>query len=60
MANRLIAYRLTRLEETVKERATTVERVYTLEKQTAVVQEQIKELAHRVDLIEMERSEKNR
>ena len=57
-ANRLISYRLARLEETVKERAGTVERVYALERQSAVTQEQIRELAHRVELIESERSEK--
>lgn len=58
-ANRLISYRLARLEETVKERAATVERVYALERHSAVVREQMCDLAHRVELIEQERREKS-
>lgn len=59
-ANKLISYRLGRLEETVRERSGIIERVYVLEGHNAVVQEQLKELGHRVELIERERSEKSR
>ena len=58
MTNKLIAYRLARLEETVRERGTFVERVYALEKDKAVVNEQIREIGHRLDVLEHERSKK--
>lgn len=60
MANKLIVYRITRLEETVKERNSAIDRVYMLERHNAVVQEQIKELSHRVDLIENRKEWKSR
>lgn len=58
MANKLIAYRLARLEETVRERGAIVERVYSLEKDSAVVHEQMREISHRLDVFEQERSKK--
>lgn len=56
-ANKLISYRLGRLEETVRERSGIVELVYVLEGHNAVAQEQLKELPYRVELIERERKE---
>lgn len=53
MANKLISYRLERLEETVKDRSGAIERVYSLERDNAVIHEQIREILHR---LEQERS----
>lgn len=49
MANKLISYRLARLEETVKERSGAVERIYSLERNNAVIHEQIREIVARLD-----------
>lgn len=49
MANKLITYRLSRLEDTVKERSGAVERIYSLERDNAVIHEQIREIAARLD-----------
>lgn len=51
MANRLISYRLGKLEELVRERSGAIERLYILEKDNAVIHEQIKELVGRVDYL---------
>lgn len=52
MANRLINYRLKKLEELVRERAGAVERIYQLEKDGAVVRAQIEEITHRLEAVE--------
>lgn len=49
MANKLISYRLERLEETVKERSGALERIYSLERDNAVIHEQIREIVARLD-----------
>ena len=56
MANKLISYRLGQLETTVRERGSAVERIYSLERDSAVIHEQIREIAHRVELLEQKRS----
>ena len=58
MANKLINYRINKLEELVKERGGAVERVYLLERDSAVMREQIKEINHRLD--DLERSTRNK
>lgn len=49
MANKLISYRLEKLEETVKERSRAIDRVYALERDNAVIHEQIREIVARLD-----------
>lgn len=49
MANKLISYRLEKLEETVKDRSRAIERVYILERDNAVIHEQIREIVARLD-----------
>ena len=56
MANKLIAYRISKLEETVKERGSAIERIYFLERDIAVTNEHIREIIHRVESLEQERS----
>lgn len=58
MANKLITYRLGRLEETVKERGSIVDRVYSLERDSAVIHEQIREIDHRLDILEQKERSK--
>ena len=48
-ANRLLSYRLERLEETVRERESAVQRIYALERDAAVIHEQIREISDRLD-----------
>lgn len=55
MANKLITYRLSRLEDTVKERSGAVERIYSLERDNAVIHEQIREIVARLDAGEREK-----
>lgn len=52
MANRLISYRLTKLEELVRERAGAIERIYTLEREFAVTREAIREMDKRLAAVE--------
>ena len=52
MANRLISYRLTKLEELVRERAGAIERIYTLEREFAVTLEAIREMDKRLAAVE--------
>lgn len=58
MANKLITYRLGRLEETVKERGSIVDRVYSLERDSAVIHEHIREIDHRLDVLEQKERSK--
>lgn len=51
-SNRLLSYRLERLEETVRERESAVRRIYSLELDNAVIHEQIKDLSGRLDACE--------
>lgn len=51
MANKLISYRLEKLEETVKERSGAVERIYILERDNAVIHEQIREILSRLETL---------
>lgn len=44
-AHRLLSYRLERLEQTVREREDAIRRIYSLERETAVIREQIREIA---------------
>lgn len=52
MANKLINYRLNKLEELVRERSGAIERLYQLEKDGAVVRAQIEEITHRLEAVE--------
>ena len=52
MATRLISYRLTKLEELVRERAGAIERIYTLEREFAVTREAIREMDKRLAAVE--------
>lgn len=44
-AHRLLSYRLERLEATVREREDAIQRIYRLERETAVIREQIREIS---------------
>lgn len=48
-ANKLISFRLERLEETVRERESAVRRIYDLEKDNAIIHEQIRDIASRIE-----------
>lgn len=52
MSKRVMDYRLTRLEELVRERSGAVERIYQLERDGAVVRAQIEEITHRLEAVE--------
>lgn len=54
-ANWLISYRLGRLEEVVRERSGAIERIYSLEKANAVMCEQIRDVASRLETVEKRR-----
>ena len=56
MANKLISYRLEKLEEIVKDRSRAIERVYLLERDNAVIHEQIREIVARLDAGERRKS----
>lgn len=56
MANRLISYRMTKLEELVRERAGAIERIYQLEKDFAVAREYLREIDHRLTAVEKSKS----
>ena len=55
MANRMIAYRVEKLEELVRERSGAIERIYLLEKDNAVIHEQIREIFIRLETAAKER-----
>lgn len=48
-ANKLISFRLERLEETVRERESAVRRIYDLEKDNAIIHEQIRDIVSRIE-----------
>ena len=49
-ANRLISYRLNRLEEIVRERESAVRRIYDLEKDNAIIHQKIREISDKLDI----------
>lgn len=51
-ANKLVLYRIEQLEKKVEKHNNVVERVFTLEKQNAVIDEEIKVANHRIDDLE--------
>lgn len=51
-ANKLVLYRIEQLEKKVEKHNNVVERVFTLEKQNAVIDEEIKVTNHRIDDLE--------
>ena len=51
-ANKLVIYRIEQLEKKVEKHNNVLERVYTLEKNEAVIQEEIKVANHRIDDLE--------
>lgn len=51
-ANRLTNYKIEQLEKTVEKHNKVVERVYVLEKDKAVIEEEIKVANHRIDDLE--------
>lgn len=53
-ANKLVIYRIEQLEKKVEKHNNVLERVYTLEKNEAVIQEEIKVANHRIDDLEKE------
>lgn len=53
-ANKLVVYRIEQLEKKVEKHNNVLERVYTLEKNEAVIQEEIKVANHRIDDLEKE------
>ena len=58
-ANKLVTYRLTRLEEKVDRHNCVIERTYALEQGQALLEEKLRETEHRMDRIQKER-EKSR
>ena len=55
-ANKLVVYRIEQLEKKVEKHNNVLERVYTLEKNEAVIQEEIKVANHRIDDLEKEQT----
>lgn len=53
-ANRLLSYRLERLEETVRGREEAIRRIYRLETDSAVIRAQLEEIGHRLEAVEKE------
>lgn len=51
-ANKLVVYRIEQLEKKVEKHNNVLERVYELEKNEAVIQEEIKVANHRIDDLE--------
>lgn len=51
-ANRLVVYRIEQLEKKVEKHNSVIERVYKLEKDEAVMKEEIKVANHRIDDLE--------
>lgn len=51
-ANKLTNYRIEQLEKKVEKHNAVIERVYNLEKQEAVIEEEIKVANHRIDDLE--------
>lgn len=51
-ANKLVLYRIEQLEKKVEKHNNVVERVFILEKQNAVIDEEIKVANHRIDDLE--------
>lgn len=52
MANRMIAYRVEKLEELVRERSGAIERIYILERDWAVIEEKIRDMDKRLGAVE--------
>lgn len=52
MANRMIAYRVEKLEELVRERSGAIERIYILERDRAVIEEKIRDMDKRLGAVE--------
>lgn len=55
-SNKLVVYRIEQLEKKVEKHNQVVERVYNLEKDEAVIKEELKDANHRID--ELESSQK--
>lgn len=53
-ANKLVVYRIEQLEKKVEKHNNVIERVYQLEKDEAVIKEEIKVANHRIDDLEHE------
>ena len=51
-ANKLVVYRIEQLEKKVEKHNQVVERVYNLEKDEAVIKEELKNINHRIDDLE--------
>ena len=51
-ANKLVVYRIEQLEKKVEKHNQVVERVYNLEKDEAVIKEELKDANHRIDDLE--------
>lgn len=51
-ANKLVVYRIEQLEKKVEKHNNVIERVYNLEKDEAVIKEEIKVANHRIDDLE--------
>ena len=52
MANKMIAYRVDKLEELVRERSGAIERIYILERDRAVIAEKLKDMDKRLGAVE--------
>lgn len=55
-ANKLVIYRIEQLEKKVEKHNNVLERVYELEKNEAVIQEEIKVANHRIDDLEKDQN----
>ena len=56
-ANKLVVYRIEQLEKKVEKHNQVVERVYSLERSEAVIEEEIKVANHRIDDLEETRKQ---
>lgn len=56
-ANKLVVYRIEQLEKKVEKHNQVVERVYSLERNEAVIEEEIKVANHRIDDLEETRKQ---
>ena len=52
MANRMVSYRVEKLEELVRERSGAIERIYILERDRAVIEEKIRDMDKRLCAVE--------
>lgn len=57
-ANRVTAYRIQSLEESVKKHNNVIERTFKLEEQTAILDEKLKVANHRIEDLESEAKKK--